>query len=442
MESSEYINEQRREYSLYVLHSRALPSITDGLKNAQRRVLWTARDGKKHKTATLAGATMSIHPHQAPEGAINTSAAPYGNNIPLLQGDGAFGTLLNPTAYGAARYTSVHLSKFSKDVLLTDIELLPMVENYDGTLQEPAHFLPLVPIVLLNPSEGIAVGFASSILPRKIEDIIGDQISYLEGREPKERSVYISPLKQTGMSTDGKRWSFQGEYETINTTTLKITSLPFGTEHHKYVEFLIKLEDEGKIVNFTDYSQDHYNIVLKFKRGVIAELESKGKMVDLLKLSTNITENMNVLDFDGKYVLSSTYKQIIEDFTEWRLSWFKKRYKRLEKLLSIDIQKYKDIIKAIEINLGQVARKIKSRGELKEFCKESGIVHVDFIADLQVYRFTEEEKKKVEKKLSDAEKVMDRYRKILSNHKERVKIYIDELQDILKKYKKGEYSAS
>ena len=106
MADSTYVNDQRREYSLYVLQMRAIPHVADGLKAAARRVLWTARNGKHFKSATLAGATMPIHPHAAPEGAINTLAAPYGNNIPLLKGEGAFGTLLRPTAYGASRYTA------------------------------------------------------------------------------------------------------------------------------------------------------------------------------------------------------------------------------------------------------------------------------------------------------------------------------------------------
>ncbi len=104
---SGYVKEQRREYSLYTLQSRAIPHAADGLKAAARRVLWTARDGHKYKSATLAGATMPIHPHASPDSAINTLAAPYSNNLPLLKGYGAFGTLLNPTAYGATRYTSV-----------------------------------------------------------------------------------------------------------------------------------------------------------------------------------------------------------------------------------------------------------------------------------------------------------------------------------------------
>ena len=83
-ESSQYINNQRREYSLYVMQMRAIPAATDGLKAGGRRTLWVARNGEKWKSANLAGATMPIHPHDSPEGAINTLAAPYGNNIPLF----------------------------------------------------------------------------------------------------------------------------------------------------------------------------------------------------------------------------------------------------------------------------------------------------------------------------------------------------------------------
>ena len=233
MNGSEYVNEQRREYSLYVLQMRAIPSIADGLKAAGRRVLWTAKDGKKYKSATLAGATMPIHPHASPEGAINTLAAPYGNNIPLLHGDGAFGTLLNPTAYGAARYTSVKVSEFTKDVVFKDIELVPMQDNYDGTLEEPVHFLPLVPISLLNPSEGIAVGFASNILPRALEDIIDDQIKHLQNQRIKEQWPGFYPTSSVVEHVEGNKWEFFGESEQVNATTLRITQLADGASLDK-----------------------------------------------------------------------------------------------------------------------------------------------------------------------------------------------------------------
>jgi len=439
MSGSEYVNEQRREYSLYVLQMRAIPSIADGLKAAGRRVLWMARDGKKHKSATLAGATMPIHPHASPEGAINTLAAPYGNNIPLLHGDGAFGTLLNPTAYGASRYTSIKVSEFAKDVLFADIELVPVQDNYDGTLKEPVHFLPLVPISLLNPTEGIAVGFASTILPRALEDIIEDQIKHLQGKKFKEKPPYFYPTECLAERVENNKWLFSGEYEQINSTTIRITNLPYGASHEKYIDHLMKLEEAGTIVDYEDGSKDTYSIVIKFKRGEIAKHGED--LFKLLKLYVTSTENMNLLDFDGKRIVASNYVQVIQDFTDWRLSWYKKRYQRLAQLLGIDIQRYLDILLAIKKDVGGLARKIQSRTEMKEVLKEMGIVHVDYIADLAIYRFTENEKVKTEKKLKEAKDVMVIYKEMLSDPKKRSKVFIGELREILRNQQKGKYES-
>ena len=147
-----------------------------------------------------------------------------------------------------------------------------------------------------------------------------------------------------------------------------------------------------------------YDIIIKFKRGVIA---SQGqKITKLLKLTSTSNENMNMIDFDGERVIAANYVQVIQDFTDWRLSWYKKRYQRLTKLLGIDIQKYLDILLAIKKNVGGMAKKIQSRTEMKDVLKEMGIVHIEYIADLAVYRFTENEKAKVEKKLEDAYALM------------------------------------
>jgi len=446
MKSSEYVNNERRDYSLYVLQSRAIPHAADGLKAAARRVLWTARNGSKFKSATLAGATMPIHPHQSPEGAVNTLAAPYGNNIPLLNGDGAFGTLLAPTAYGAARYTSVKVSEFTKDVVFRDIEIVPLQENYDGTLEEPKHFLPLIPIVLLNPQDGIAVGFASSILPRSLPSIIKAQIDYLEGRDFYEDLPELVPIKQKAVDwvetgTGGYKYTFLGEYEKVNATTIRITNLPYGTTHEKYVEKLNKLEEDGKIQEYTDNSRDSYNIEVRFKKGTLSHESMKDEMgvLNYLGLLNNVGENMNVINFDGESVWSTNYQEIIQDFCDWRLSWYVKRYERLAGLLEIDIQRYKDVLRAINRNVGGVAKKIGSRSELKEFLTEIGIVYIDYIADLPVYRFTEEEKNKVEQKLKDAEALMKEYRSLLKSPKRRKDVYVEELKDVLTNYRKKKY---
>ena len=447
IKSSEYINEQRREYSLYVLQSRAIPHAADGLKAAARRVLWVARDGKKRKSAALAGECMPLHPHAAPESAINTLAAHYGNNIPLLTGYGAFGTLLDPTAYGASRYTAVVMSKFSEDVVLRDIEVIPMMENYDGTLEEPKHFLPLIPIVLLNPQEGIAVGFASDILPRSLEDIIHTQICYLSGKGFKEPKPTFAPTKQKAYWNDElNKWTFVGEIKKEGAINVYVTNLPYGLTHESFISKLMKWQEESptsesmpQIIEYTDSSKDNIDIHIQFKKGSLSRKSDEDILLHL-DLVKSLSENMNVINFDGKSVWAPTYAELIADFCDWRLSWYVARYERLAKLLQEEIQRYQDILLAIKKDVGSLARQIKSRDDLKQQLKNMGIVYVDYIADLPIYRFTVEEKAKIEKKYLDAVELMQRYKLLLKDEDERRKIYVEELKEVLTKYNKGQYS--
>lgn len=307
MLSSQYIESERREYSLYVLTSRAIPHIADGMKAAARRVLWIARDGKTHKAATLAGATIPIHPHAPPESTINTLAAFYGNNVPLLHGEGAFGTMLKPTAYAAPRYTSVRVSQFTKDVVFADIEIVPMMDNFDMSQKEPKHFIPLVPVALLNPQEGIAVGFACNILPRSLKDVIEHQIAYLaKGTKPKLAVPTFHPTNQTAQTfimdrNDKCKWVFKGTFDKTSATQVRVTGLPYGMTHTKYLAKLDNLKDLGTLIDYTDNSRDTYNIELKFKRGTLVKLDDDG-ILTLLSLISSQSENFNVIDFDGTKV--------------------------------------------------------------------------------------------------------------------------------------------
>jgi DNA gyrase/topoisomerase IV subunit A len=422
---------------------RSIPAVTDGLKAGGRRVLWTARDGKKYKSASLAGATMPIHPHASPEGAIDTLAAPYGNNIPLFKGDGAFGTLLNPTAYGASRYTSVTVSKFAQDVMFRDIEIIPMTENYDGTLEEPVHFLPLVPVVLINPAEGIAIGFATNILPRSLDDIILAQLAHLK------KSKSISPLtpkfipldNQSHMQQEAGRgiaYYFKGEVEHINATTVRITKIPYGLDHQKVTNTLEALCEQGTVTNFEDLSRDVVDIVVQFKRGVLRDM-SPDEVVSTLGLVVRHIENLNVLDFSGKSIWNTDPVALIRKFTDWRLEWYVSRYERLKSLLEHDIQRYYDIRIAITNNVGAAARKTVSRAELKILLDALGIVNLDYIADLPIYRFTEDEKKKNEQRIAEAEIQLQKYKDLLNDESLRRKVYIKELEEVLAKYSKGDY---
>ena len=436
---SDYILQERKQYFLYTISSRALPSLSDGLKPAQRRSLWTGRNGAKVKTATLAGATMPIHPHASPDDVISIMAGPWVNNIPLFTGIGAFGTMVAPSSYGAPRYTSVKISDFTNDVVFRDIEIIPMQPNYDDTLEEPQHFLPLVPIVLLNPVFGITGGFQCNIVPYDLKDIITNQILFLEGKKIKEPLPYFKPLdcratlKIEDNRSSNPRYIFEGDYKQVNASEICITKLPYSVEHIKYVEHLSKLEEDYKIAGYDDVSKDSINIQVRFSRGAVNKMD-RSQILGLLKLVASETENMNVVDFDGETVRSTNFVEVIERFTKWRLQYYVQRYQRLLDLLDGDIQKYRDVIRAIEKNVGGIAVKTKGREELNDFLEIIGIVHIDFIASLPVYRFTEEEKLKMEQKLGDALKKREEYVNLLTNESRRVTVYITELKEVLKKY--------
>lgn len=423
---------------------RAIPSLADGLKAGGRRVMWTAKDGQKHKSAALAGRTMPLHPHAAPEGAINTLAAPHGNNIPLLSGFGAFGTRLRPTAYGASRYTSVKVSKFAQDVVFKDLELVPTMENYDGTLEEPKHFLPIIPTALLNPAQGIAIGFATNILPRALEDIIDTQIMVLKGRKRFNFDIppYFDPLKQAAvefeeMENGNIAWYFYGKVtQSGRASTVIVEALPYGLSHEKFIDHLDKLKDSDVVLDYEDRSKDIIEIEVKFKRG-----QKDDDVVKQLKLVSREIENLTLIDFDGSSVISVTPVEAIRLFTEWRLKWYLLRYKRLHDELEVQIQKYKDILTAIDKNVGSKARTIGSRAELIDFLESINIIHTDYIAGFPVYRFTKEEKRKVQTKLKDAQTLLKRYNQLIKSKDERKKVYIQELREIAKAHGKGVYSS-
>jgi DNA gyrase/topoisomerase IV subunit A len=432
--NSQYVEHLQKEYSLYVLQSRALPHLADGLKPSHRRSLWMARDGHKVKTATLGGAAMKIHPHGETSSAINTLTGPYINNIPLFKGYGAFGTLLNPNdGFAAPRYTSVELSEFCKDVVFADKDIIPMVDSYDGEMLEPAHYLPLVPVVLLNPTEGIAVGFACSTLPYKLLDIVDDQIKILTDKKISQRSPYFIPLECQGTITEDGKWLFEGEYVKKNAKTITVTKLPYGVSYTKFISKLETMLENGDIEDFTDDSKNIISVDVQFKSSKLINM-SDDQIKKKLLLTCVLSENNNYINFDGQNVINYSYVQTIEHFTKWRLKFYKQRYERLLKIIENDISRLHDILIAIKHNVGGKAKSIANRNDLKTYLEEIKIKDVDYIADLPVYRFTEQEKTKVDKQLEQLEDTKQSYVSLIKDEKLRKQQFISELQQVKKKY--------
>ncbi len=428
-----YIENERKAYFLYTLSSRAIPHLADGLKPVQRRLLWEARDGKKRKTAALAGSVMYLHPHAMPDDVASKMASPILNNWPLLEGHGAFGTILDPYSFGASRYTSVKISNFAEKVLLCDIEIIPMTDNYDNTAQEPLHFLPLIPIVLVNPVMGIAGGFACNILAREIEQIIENQLEFLITGEIEDNIVpsYNKALKQYSVPQDDNvTHIFQGNYKIEGHSSVRITQLPYSQKYDKYLDFLERLKEKGIISNYIEYSRDTVDILVKFSG------KTKPQDIEIiLKLTSREIEDFTVIDFNNNRVLSNqTYFDIIKKFTTWRLQWYITRFERLKSLLLVEIQKLKDVIRAIDVDAGTVAKNTKSKKEFVSFLTANEIVYTDYVTTLPVYRFTIEEYNKNVAQLKDKLKTLKEYDDYLQSESKRKKLYMKELQELLKEY--------
>ena len=165
---TDLINGPHRDYARYVVFSRAIPSLIDGMKPSQRKIFWTATNHAKKftKTAALCGQVIVEadyhHGDSSLQDAASLMAAPWANNLPLLEGEGNFGSRIVQIP-AAARYTSVRVNP---EVLKIFLDSEDCIQSPDGN--EPAFFLPVLPIVAVNGASGMAVGFATDIFPRFI----------------------------------------------------------------------------------------------------------------------------------------------------------------------------------------------------------------------------------------------------------------------------------
>lgn len=444
--TSEYINSISREYSTYVMEQRAIPIITDGLKLSQRIALHLLRhQDKSVKTAGVVGRMMEsglyVHGDASAADAISRLAAPFLNNYPLIRGEGAFGTRVAPVdGIGAARYTEVLRSKIAENELYVDLDICPQRENYDGSKKMPQTFLPRVPLILLNGSTGIAVGFANKILPRKLDELREAVVDVLTtGKTTKPLLPYYERYDCEIIPDHSTRnkYYLRGRVEIKNTSTVKITELPPGMSLDAIKERLITLENDKKISSFEDNSTDHIDITVKMPR---AELQGKtvDQLIVLFKLVQAETENLTVLDPTGKRVVKyNSVQDMVKDFVEWRLGLYEDRYKLLldkETDVALFWECFLACFKGPGGGRSSVAASIsstRSKTELREaveFAIEAQTLEVrpdivSRIVDMPVYRFTKEGQDEAKAKLKQSQKDIKEYQSILGSPTKRKNIY-------------------
>ena len=330
-----FFDKEYLDYARYVVENRAIPSCIDGLKPTQRKVvyiankIWKTGNEKPMKLFQLAGRVASEafyhHGNTSLESSMVGMAQKFKNSLPLLEGVGQFGSLRSPAA-GAPRYISAKLHPNFR-LLYQDFDLL---ENKieEGEKIEPAFFLPIVPTVILNGTSGIAVGFATNILNRNPKDVVDACISTLNNKKMKVLAPWIQEFKGTFTRDleNPKTWKIKGQYQIINTTTIKITAIPPNYTYERYEEILNLLQEKGIITSYDDNSSETIEYILKFRRSVLNSLvSSEGKLERTLRLNTQETENLTTLDENGKLKIFDKAEDIVKHFVGVRLGWYQTR---------------------------------------------------------------------------------------------------------------------
>ena len=297
MNISDIIESQYKPFSYYVIESRAIPKIADGLKPVERRSLWAAKKVASKewcKVSKLAGSTMSNHPHgnASIEASISSMAQQFAgaNNVTFFDGKGTFGSKITGSGNGiaSARYVSVKLSDNFYKYFDVDSDLIPLVPNYDETDKEPDYFLPIIPAVLLNPITGIAVGFACEILPRNIDEVKKAQIAYLQGKKLHSLTPYYEGFQGEIFKNTEGGWASKGCWQ-VSGTKLHISELPIGYTRESYVDLLDTLDERGIVKNYTDNCKDGFNFDI-----VLTQPLTEEDLIYKFKLTNNLNENITL----------------------------------------------------------------------------------------------------------------------------------------------------
>lgn len=408
----DFFDNEYRDYAIYTIENRAIPSAIDGFKPSQRKIayaanrLWKTGNEKPMKVFQLGGqaAALSFFHHGSLDGTIVGMTQEFKNSMPIFQGIGQFGSLRSPTA-GAARYIGVKFNDNFK-LLYKDFDLTtPKYE--EGEEIEPQFFLPIIPTVLLNGGSGIAVGFATNILNRHPLDLIDACLSLLEGGEVKLLRPWIRGFWGDIEQVEGtvKSWSFKGKWEVKNTTTVEVSEIPPSFTYEKYEAHLDSLVEKNVLSSYDDHSSDRVRYVLKFPRAGLADILKRDKMNDVLKMRESEGENLTTLDETGGLRIFESAEDVVRYFVKFRLGFYGKRK---ERLLS-DIGREIDILDAKArfidaIVHGRIIVANEKKSNIIASIENEGIQKqddsYDFLIGMPIWSLTQEKYAELQKKLA------------------------------------------
>ena len=291
------------DYASYVILERAVPSLYDGLKPVQRRILHSMReldDGRYNKVANIIGNTMKYHPHG--DASIGDALVQLGQKDLLIDCQGNWGNTLTGDGAAAARYIEARLSKFALHVVFNP-KTTEWLSSYDGRNKEPLQLPVKFPLLLAQGAEGIAVGMACKFLPHNFIELIDQSINHLRGKKVE----FFPDFPNGGMAdfsnyNDGLRGGkvrVRAKIKKQDNKTLVVHEIPFGTTTGSLIESVIKANDKGKIKikKIEDNTAAEAEVIIHLAPGV-----SPDKTLDALYAFTDcevsISPNSSIIDKD------------------------------------------------------------------------------------------------------------------------------------------------
>lgn len=440
--AEDFFDKEYRNYAIYTISNRAIPSLVDGFKPAQRKIafaankLWKTGNEKPLKVFQLGGqaAALSFFHHGSLDATIIGMTQEFKNSLPIFQGVGQFGSLRSPEA-GAPRYVGVRFNENFR-LLYKDFELVtPQFE--EGEEIEPKFFLPIIPTVLLNGGSGIAVGFATNILNRHPLDLIDAVTEVLKsGSTSNELRPWINgfhgEVKPQASST-GKSWTFSGAYSVRNAAQVEVSEIPPSHTYEKYEQHLESLIEKGILQSYEDLSSDRVRYLLKFPRVKLSELLAEDKLEATLKMHEAATENITTLDEDGKLKIFPSPQEVVIYFTNVRLGYYGKRKAYILDQMSREIEVLEDRVKFLQAVVGGTL-KVSNRPKkdlVSEF-EQTGLRKVDesydYLLSMPIYSLTAEKYLDLQNKLAD--KVREKAQVEATRPED---MYLQDLKDLRKK---------
>ena len=461
------------DYAMSVIASRALPDVRDGLKPVQRRILYAmielnnGPDKPHRKCARIVGDTMGkYHPHgdSSIYGALVNMAQDWSTRYPLVDGHGNFGSVDGDGA-AAMRYTEARLSRISME-LLADINknTVDFIPNFDETEKEPSVLPSRFPNLLVNGTQGIAVGMATNIPPHNLKEVINAVIKIIDNRVEEDRETEIEEILDivkgpdfpTGATILGKGGINQayrtgrGKIKVRAVTDIEpmangkqriiVTELPYMVNKARLIEKIAALVREKKIEGITELRDESdrsgMRICIELKRDananvILNQLFKHTQLQDtfgviMLALVNNEPKVLNLLEMLGYYLKHQ--EDVVTRRTKYELNKAEERAHILEGLL-IAQDHIDEVIKIIReaANIQSAKEQLMERFGLTD-------AQAQAIVDMRLRALNELERAKLEKEYNELMVRINELKAILADEKVLLGVIKDELTLIRDKY--------